>query len=191
MRLLRAAARTPVPWKNGGGVTSEIAVSPPGASFDDFDWRISMARVDADGPFSSFPDIDRTLTILSGTMTLDIDGSVVRLDAGSPPCRFDGAAAVMGTVAGPVHDLNTMTRRRSCRHLVTVLRIDRDLRLPARRTVRLLFACDAGIAANGIALFQHDAVLLAAGRTPLHLRAASPARAVLIDLWDRPARSQA
>ena len=50
-----------MPWKNGGGETAEIAVSPPGAALDDFDWRLSMARVETDGPFSAFPGIDRTL----------------------------------------------------------------------------------------------------------------------------------
>jgi environmental stress-induced protein Ves len=53
-------------WKNGGGSTTEIAVAPMGASLDDFDWRVSMARVASDGPFSEFAGIDRTLDILKG-----------------------------------------------------------------------------------------------------------------------------
>ncbi|MFN9927385.1 MAG: HutD family protein, partial [Phenylobacterium sp.] len=60
--LLRAADRLAVPWKNGGGITRELAVWPPGASFDDFVWRVSMAEVHQDGPFSSFPGVDRILT---------------------------------------------------------------------------------------------------------------------------------
>jgi environmental stress-induced protein Ves len=47
-----------MPWKNGGGETTEIAVFPDGAGLSDFDWRVSMARVDGDGPFSSFPGIE-------------------------------------------------------------------------------------------------------------------------------------
>ena len=32
MRLLRAADRTAVPWKNGGGVTRDVIVWPAGAT---------------------------------------------------------------------------------------------------------------------------------------------------------------
>ena len=61
MRILRAPDYRVMPWKNGGGTTTEVAVSPEGAGLDHFDWRISMARVEQDGPFSTFPGIDRTL----------------------------------------------------------------------------------------------------------------------------------
>ncbi len=67
MRILRAADHKRMPWKNGGGETVEIAVAPQDAALGDFDWRISMATVAADGPFSIFPGIDRTLSILSGS----------------------------------------------------------------------------------------------------------------------------
>ena len=67
-------------WKNGGGETAEIAVSPPGAALDAFDWRLSMAKVETDGPFSAFPGIDRTLAIL--------EGEGIRLSVGGePPLR--------------------------------------------------------------------------------------------------------
>jgi environmental stress-induced protein Ves len=54
-----------MPWKNGGGQTTEIAVSA-GASLADFDWRVSIAEINADGPFSAFAGVDRTLVLLSG-----------------------------------------------------------------------------------------------------------------------------
>ena len=41
--------------------------TPEGASLDTFDWRISMARVASDGPFSEFPGIDRTLAVVEGS----------------------------------------------------------------------------------------------------------------------------
>ena len=53
-------------WKNGGGETAEIAVFPEGACYDDFHWRLSMARIAADGPFSTFPNVDRTLALIEG-----------------------------------------------------------------------------------------------------------------------------
>ena len=60
MRVLRAADYPRMPWKNGGGETAEILVEPAGAPLDSFDWRLSMARVAADGPFSLFPGVERT-----------------------------------------------------------------------------------------------------------------------------------
>ena len=62
-------------WKNGGGVTREIVASPEGAPLDAFDWRVSLADVSADGPFSSFPGVDRTLTVVEGAgMDLMVGG---------------------------------------------------------------------------------------------------------------------
>ncbi len=115
MRILRAALRSAVPWKNGGGITREVAIAPPGAGFDDFDWRISIAEVRGAGPFSLFPGIDRTLTILDGRMRLDIEGRTRDLDPRSAPLAFPGDVACTGTpLDGPVTDLNVMTRRGRC-----------------------------------------------------------------------------
>jgi environmental stress-induced protein Ves len=57
MDVLRLSDYKRMPWKNDGGVTLEIAVLPSASSAGDFDWRISMATVAADGPFSVFPAI--------------------------------------------------------------------------------------------------------------------------------------
>jgi uncharacterized protein len=51
MRVLTPSDYKRMPWKNGGGETTEIAVFPPGASLDAIAWRLSMASVAADGPF--------------------------------------------------------------------------------------------------------------------------------------------
>ena len=66
MQILRAANYKVMPWKNGLGSTTEIAIFPANAKLDDFDWRVSMAQVTSDGPFSSFPGIDRTLLVIDG-----------------------------------------------------------------------------------------------------------------------------
>lgn len=117
MQILRSADYRRMPWKNGGGETVEIAVSPAAADFASMDWRLSMATVASDGPFSSFPGIDRTLSVLSGTIRLTIDGNVVDLMEMSPPHRFPGDATTQGAVLrGPVTDLNVMTRRSGFSH---------------------------------------------------------------------------
>src|SRR3546814_20648625 len=111
MTVLRSADFKRMPWKNGGGETVEIAVFPPDAGFDDFGWRISMATVATDGPFSSFPGIDRTLSILNGSgIELDIAGrSPVLLDRGSEPCLFPAdLATIVRLIDGPITDPNVM-----------------------------------------------------------------------------------
>jgi environmental stress-induced protein Ves len=111
-RIIRAADCPEVPWKNGGGTTREIAVFPPGAGMDDFAWRLSMAKVDQPGPFSTFSGVDRTLAVIAGTLLLTGPAMNILLTEESPPCPFDGSAAIQGEpLAGPVLDLNAMVRR--------------------------------------------------------------------------------
>jgi uncharacterized protein len=113
MDIVRFADLTPAPWKNGGGETTGIAVWPPDASLHAFDWRISMATVARDGPFSMFPGIDRTLAVLKGGLKLKFaDRPTLVLTPGSTPVSFPGDVAATGELwGGPAHDLNVMTRR--------------------------------------------------------------------------------
>lgn len=102
-----------MPWKNGGGETLEVAIFPPNASVDDFSWRISMARVDASGPFSKFSGTDRILAVLEGAMTLIVAGRPpVRLSPDSAAHEFPGDAPAHAEVLSTVTDLNVMIRRR-------------------------------------------------------------------------------
>lgn len=108
-----AATRHFTAWKNGGGETAEIVCQPEGAGFDDFQWRISTARVATSGPFSVFPGVARSLTVLeSGPMVLRIDGGpeiVATPDTG--PIAFRGDVSCQADLIGPpVLDLNVMTR---------------------------------------------------------------------------------
>ncbi|MGE7371141.1 HutD/Ves family protein [Neorhizobium sp. NPDC001467] len=121
MKILRANDHKHMPWKNGLGQTVEIAVFPPAATVDTFDWRISMATVSEDGPFSVFPGIDRTLSILEGTgMELFVEGrEQVLLTQASPPHPFAADAATTARlVDGAITDLNVMTRRGRFSHAV-------------------------------------------------------------------------
>ena len=125
MQVIRFATLKETPWKNGGGTTTEIAVSPPGAGFEDFDWRLSVARVASEGPFSRFPGIDRTLTLIEGAgMRLAIEGrEVATLTTAAAPLPFPGdVPAEARLVNGPIRDFNVMTRRGHWDH--EVLRLD-------------------------------------------------------------------
>jgi hypothetical protein len=108
-------------WKDGGGETVELAVFPSGASLDDFHWRISMSRVERDGPFSSFPGIDRTILLQSGKgMSLSVNGVETSLEVDDLPFDFSGDGnTTCRLLAGPVIDINIMSRRSVCSHAVT------------------------------------------------------------------------
>jgi environmental stress-induced protein Ves len=100
------------PWKNGGGITREVAVWPPESKFDDFDWRISIAEVREPGPFSAFEGIDRTMAILSGRLELRLPDRAITLDPACEPFAFAGDLPCEGIpLRGPVTDLNVMVRR--------------------------------------------------------------------------------
>ena len=117
-RVIRNADLVRVPWKNGGGTTAEVAAFPEGSRFETFGWRLSMADVASDGPFSSFQGIDRTLIVIEGDgIELDVEGIVYPLDAANPKLSFSGDDITTGRLlSGPIRDLNVMTRRGQFRH---------------------------------------------------------------------------
>ena len=143
VQLLPATQRHAVPWKNRGGVTSEIAVHPPGASLQEFDWRISCAQVDSAGPFSSFPGIDRIIVILEGELSLQVaDQPAVVLSPESAPWGFPGDAASAGApLAGPVHDLNVMTRRGRCAARVQRCLVEERAKFSFTAPTTVVLAC--------------------------------------------------
>lgn len=146
MRILRASDYRSMPWKNGGGVTTEIAVSPDGAGLEAFDWRVSMARVESGGPFSVFAGIDRTLSVLDGEgMRLSIAGRApAELTRASEPLFFPADAATDATLpAGPITDLNVMTRRGRARHAVRRMTLSAPFDFNSEAATTLVF-CHEG-----------------------------------------------
>jgi environmental stress-induced protein Ves len=169
IRILRAAGRVATPWKNGGGVTREVAVWPPGSDLNTFDWRISIAEVRDAGPFSVFENIDRALTILEGRMALAFPDRVVELDAHSAPLAFPGDVPCFGTPrGGPVTDLNVMTRRGRC--LAQVNRIFGETKLPEARHVVVVAATRTALrlGTQSLILQAHDALLIEKPGVQLH-----------------------
>jgi environmental stress-induced protein Ves len=110
MRVIRPEEYRAMPWKNGGGVTTEICVSPPSGAFD---WRVSIATVNADGLFSTFTGYERHIMTLSGEgMMLDIEGRGKFTLEPLQPFSFSGDAQVHGSLLqGAVLDFNLMVRR--------------------------------------------------------------------------------
>ena len=103
-----------VRWKNDGGWTTEIAREPAGEG--DFRWRISIADIESDGPFSAFPGVSRDLVLLAGNgIELDIGNAPTqRLTERFQRLHFEGEANVdCRLLAGPTRDFNVMARRDS------------------------------------------------------------------------------
>jgi environmental stress-induced protein Ves len=170
--LIPFAGLAPVSWKNGGGSTTEIAVFPPDAGFEEFDWRISLANISADGPFSTFPGVERTLVLVDGHgLALDIDGAPAMVSKAEPVLAFDGEAKVQARLCrGPSTDFNVMTRLDRCWHRFGRRTLDGDSIFVARADVTLLFLAEGeGLELcsddQRINLVRFDAVLLDANTT--------------------------
>jgi environmental stress-induced protein Ves len=122
--VVRSADVAPQPWANGGGTTRELL----GA--DDGSWRVSLADVDADGPFSSFAGRHRLLTVVDGpVLRLVVDGDEALVEP-RRPFAFDGGAEVSASVPeGPVRVLNIIAGP-AVEAFVTVLELGRTSLLP-------------------------------------------------------------
>jgi environmental stress-induced protein Ves len=182
LRTIRSADYPTRPWKNGGGTTRDIAVSPPGASLDDFDWRLSLAQVDRDGPFSRFENVDRTLVLLTGAMTLHEQDRRIDL-ARHVPVTFEGERAIEATLAGgSTLDFNVMTRRGRARHEVRRESFGKQVSLaaPAGKTLAL-FALESGLTVDSVQLLPYDTVIFSASRVVV-AAASGVAAALVIEL---------
>jgi len=114
-QFLDLASTPPVPWKNGGGSTRELACWPPGAGMDSFAWRVSVATIARPGPFSAFSGVDRQIMLLEG------DGVHLQGAAGQwqhaltqrwEPFAFSGEEPLdCRMIGGPSTDFNLMLRR--------------------------------------------------------------------------------
>jgi uncharacterized protein len=188
MQILRAADYRRMPWKNGGGETREVLISPTGAALNEIDWRISLATIATDGPFSTFDGIQRTLCVIRGAgirLTVD-DAAPQLLLENSEPHTFAGESKTIATlVDGTIVDLNVMTRRDTFRHSVRRLSCNGRLQLaPAASTV--IVFCQRGellIASNGTTgRLQPEDCAVFDSNTPIDLDAPAPSELILIEL---------
>ncbi|MDC7336936.1 HutD/Ves family protein [Streptomyces lydicus] len=165
-RILRAAERSAAPWSNGGGVTREVAAHPPGAGWDSFAWRVSLADVGRDGPYSPLPGVRRILTVVEGGgLELTVDGTRHLLADRYRPFAFPGGAATdCRLLAGPVVNLNVMLRDGRAAATVETVRGTRTLP-PLRPADPDSDVPDALV----VVALQGSALLAAAGRPPVRL----------------------
>jgi environmental stress-induced protein Ves len=163
--ITRAADLPRVPWRNGRGLTTELALGGPP---DDFAWRVSLAEVGQSGDFSLFPGIDRTIVLVEG------DGMVLHLPDGPQPLArdvpfaFDGGLPVTCTVERPTRDLNLMTRRGTATGDIEVRQVAGPVELAADAAVTVMVVLDGALVLDGSDLGTGDvAVLTGAGTARL------------------------
>lgn len=114
VRILRGHDYRRERWRNGAGWTRQVHAEPAADGNAAWDWRLSIAEIDADAPFSAFPGVDRVLVLLQGNgMRLRFDdGEVHELLPPHDRLRFAGERALVGElVDGPTRDFNLMWRR--------------------------------------------------------------------------------
>lgn len=185
-----------MPWKNGGGETREVLVSPAGASLDAMEWRVSLATVASDGPFSEFRGITRTLSVLRGAgITLQVGDEPSRqLLQSSVPCTFDGETPTSAwLIDGPIVDLNVMSRRGVSGHRVSRSSLEGTSQLATSADVTLVFCgtgalmCHAGEASAELS--AEDCALIEERDRSVQLVAARPSDIFVIELYRELTRS--
>jgi uncharacterized protein len=122
IEVIHASDYREQPWKNGGGLTREIAVAFSDDEATSVLWRVSLATIDRDGPFSEYRGYDRTIVALDADpVELDVDGKLIVLEQGRPH-EFRGEARVACRLQGnATRDLNAMTLRDAFVHDVEIV----------------------------------------------------------------------
>jgi environmental stress-induced protein Ves len=143
LQIVRKSSFTASPWKNGGGITHEALRVPQ--TGEPFRWRVSVAHIDASGPFSDFGGYNRKMVLLrGGGVTLKFgEGETRELRRVGDLAEFDGAeAAYCELLDGACVDLNLMVLK-SIEATASVLRLDAGIAVEALQdTATLIFAVE-------------------------------------------------
>ena len=162
MLVIRPSDYRVMPWKNGGGETTEIFVSPPTGNFD---WRVSLATMNADGPFSIFDGYDRHIMTLAGPgMRLDIEGRGMFELKPLKPFSFSGDLQVNGSLLdGPVLDFNLMVRRDFGQGILSVMDCGAGYHFGPGLSFRIIHVLDGECGIGDESVRANDSFYLGAG----------------------------
>ncbi|MBB4954958.1 environmental stress-induced protein Ves [Agrobacterium vitis] len=186
MQIIARDHYTRMPWKNGKGLTEEIMAFPVGSTMETFDWRLSIAHVGVDGPFSVFPGVDRSIALLDGEgLRLDLpDRCPNTLAPYGQPFAFPGEWVISSTnIGGPTMDLNIMTRRGRYQHHMRRHRGAGPLTIDAKSQTLLVFKHAATIetAGTSICLAAWTSMALETGEN-ITITAKDPLHVLIIEL---------
>ena len=172
LKVIRQSSFAATPWKNGGGITYEAMRVP--AAGDPFLWRVSVAHIDASGPFSDFAGYSRSMVLLRGLgLTLTFGNGAQRvLQKIGDSALFDGAMPTQcDLLQGPCVDLNFMASK-SLRADARIVRLDQSLTALTAPESALIFSLEAPLLLDGgagepvrlepwdLAVFSQDTVRL-------------------------------
>lgn len=160
MQVLRSESLVPVPWKNGGGITREVARRD---GPDGWLWRISIADVDQSGPFSRFEGQSRILTVFHGA-GIDLFHAAGVLPARPlVPVHFSGDIAIEGRlIDGPIRDVNVIYDAARATAEVSVVR--GPTQLVPKLGILAVCCLEGSILADGTVCTAADVVIATEGR---------------------------
>jgi environmental stress-induced protein Ves len=180
-RILRQAEYQAMPWKNGGGTTTEIfkTVAADGTTL----WRLSIADVASDGPFSAFPGIDRWIMVVEGKgMELTISGQgTKRIENLFEPLAFSGdAETTCKLINGPIRDFNLMVARAYAQGALEIVSLAAGEAKELPR-ITALHVLDGSAEFGGDLLATGD-TWIAENAAPLTISTSRPSRLALVTL---------
>lgn len=121
------AGITSEPWLNGGGLTRQVAAGrfapqpAPCAPGEPWDWRISVAVISRDGPFSTFDGADRSAVLIEGALGLHQGDDELDFARPGDLRNFAGEVARTARLRGARARLfNVMVQRARCHAIVRV-----------------------------------------------------------------------
>lgn len=156
-----------IPWKNGGGVTQELFKKGD----DPFLIRISVATVTSDGAFSLYPDHNRILYLLNGSLKLSSDSEELILPA-LTPYAFSGSANISSQLLeGELRDFNIFYRKDLKTHAQIVELKDMNLNL---QKDQMLYVFQGEVDSEGI---KYSETLFLEGA---HIKIDQAAKGILI-----------
>lgn len=188
MEIIRFAELRSEPWRNGGGVTRELASHPKAASAQDgaWDWRVSIADVSKAGDFSAFPGMERVLTVIDGELLLlTVDGAEHPLEK-YRPFRFSGEAAAHGALpTGDIRDLNVITRTGSFKGFTSIIELSKKRAHPVfEGQLAVLLQGQAAVSAGNLSVSAEAAGAADAAGADTDEAAPSPTEPEALNRYD-------
>lgn len=170
-----------MPWKNGQGITSQIAIFPETAAFpsEEFLWRLSSAAIQASSTFSQFPGCDRLLVVWRGEGLL-LNGTHL---PPLVPCEFSGETPMSCELLGDeVLDLGVIVRRGRVRATMEIKEVHAGSNVMiCTEGVYLLFCLEGNLVVQGISIHAADTMQIEA-ESRIEISSAASAKYVEINL---------
>lgn len=181
-RLLSRRSYTRTAWKNGGGSTDVVAV----AAGETPAWRISIASIERDGPFSEFDGYDRTIVSLAAGVVLTFARGEEHVLGLFEPYRFAGEERVEARLSGgPASDLNAMTLREACLHRATAIGFGANgVPVDAGDVAGFLYIASGTVEIDGDLAYVGDTFRLGANERAVAHAVDGPAMTILVRISD-------